>query len=392
MIWALIGVVGVAIAGWIVVLLISDRPTVDAGPDRTVDLVDDVTLSGLVADREGSAVQWRMAEGPWPVEFGDPTEPSTSADFLAIGRYVLEMSVSGPGGTSRDVVEINVVGPAGPHAAGLPVPFLLTTQRPSGGYFEDLESDFKRMAEVFNAITIPARMLAEGDLSAIEAAEAVGLVPIADTDYFESEPAVIDAGMDGLIAGFNAYPGRVPAIRLADELNEGAGNPQILLDYLAATACRIKNETADVLTLVDVGAGELRGDPNPGGLYSVLVLDLMVDQGCLDGFLLSNGSRDGDDRGFTEFQYREAKARWPSMLIIARTSRLSFAEDELPWSDSEARVDALAVAALDAGADGLHLWAWHQPTSNGVRKYLDADGSENALWSELRRLPAGPSK
>ncbi len=380
----IVAALAVLVAGWIIVKIAPQPPAVDAGPDLTVVLTDTVALSGKA--RDGAGVRWSMVEGPWPVEFDPPTSAATTAEFSAIGSYVLELVVTVGDRTSIDVTEITVVGPAGPPARGLPEPLLLTTQRPSGGYFQSREDDFARIAEVFNAVTVPARGLADGDLGDIEAAEAAGLVPIADTDLFGLEAGRLVEEVDALVAGFNAHPGRVPAIRLADELNEGTGDPQILLDYLAATACRIKQETSGVLTLVDVGAAELRGNPGPDGWYSVVVLDLMVDQGCLDGFLLSNGSRDGDDRDFTESQYQQAAARWPSMHIFARTSRLSFAEDEMPWSDAPARVDALGRAALDAGAHGLHLWAWHQPTSDGIRKYLNADGTGNQLWQALQGL------
>ncbi len=90
-------------------------PVVDAGPDQTITLPSDVTLSGSVTDDglpSGSVTQtWSMVTGPGQVTFADPNSASTTASFDTEGTYTLELTASDGELSGSDDVIVTVNGP-----------------------------------------------------------------------------------------------------------------------------------------------------------------------------------------------------------------------------------------------------------------------------------------
>lgn len=99
-------------------------PTVAVGSDQTVTLADTAFLPGKISDDglpDPSALQvtWSKVSGPGNVTFGAAGEAHTSADFSAIGTYVLRLTVSDGGGSGSDDLTVTV---RGSHATTIRVP------------------------------------------------------------------------------------------------------------------------------------------------------------------------------------------------------------------------------------------------------------------------------
>src|SRR5207249_2954921 len=66
-------------------------PVVNAGPDQTVTLPAQLSLSGTVFDDGlpgGDPITtWSKASGPGTVTFAQPNEPATTATFSSAGTY-----------------------------------------------------------------------------------------------------------------------------------------------------------------------------------------------------------------------------------------------------------------------------------------------------------------
>jgi RHS repeat-associated protein len=89
-------------------------PTVDAGPDQTIELPEQAVLRGKVTDDalpRGSTVttQWSVLSGPGPVTFADPTSAATSAAFTAPGTYTLRLTASDTEFTVHDDLVVTVL-------------------------------------------------------------------------------------------------------------------------------------------------------------------------------------------------------------------------------------------------------------------------------------------
>ena len=83
-------------------------------------------------------------------------------------------------------------------------------------------------------------------------------------------------------------------------------------------------------------------------------------------------------------------------LVVARSSHLSFPQDTFKASSQSASelVDAYVTGPMEAGIDGVDLWAWHRPWRNesGVmelRTFLNKDAGENELWRRLAQAVQG---
>lgn len=87
-------------------------PSVEAGAGRTAVVDDPIELVGVVADdgRPGGVVTvtWQLVEGPAPVVFSHPNEPTTDATFATEGSYELELTASDGLAVGSDRVEIEV--------------------------------------------------------------------------------------------------------------------------------------------------------------------------------------------------------------------------------------------------------------------------------------------
>ncbi len=97
----------------------NQAPVVSAGPDRTVILPADATLSGVVTDdglpTSGTLTrQWSTVSGPagTTVTFATPTAASTTARFSAPGVYGLRLTAGDSQLSSSDDVTVTVL-PAG---------------------------------------------------------------------------------------------------------------------------------------------------------------------------------------------------------------------------------------------------------------------------------------
>lgn len=81
--------------------------TTDIGPQ-----IDDASLHSLMIDSLPEDVEWTVVSGPGTVQFTDPTNPGTAADFSAPGKYVLQLSAVGNGNDVLDTVNVFVPEPA----------------------------------------------------------------------------------------------------------------------------------------------------------------------------------------------------------------------------------------------------------------------------------------
>ena len=100
-------------------------PSIQAGPDRTVELPAGLLLDGTVAD-DGlpgplPAVLWSHASGAGSVIFGDPTLEDTTASFSTAGTYVLYLSADDGELSARDEITVVVTGSQGESIVEIPV-------------------------------------------------------------------------------------------------------------------------------------------------------------------------------------------------------------------------------------------------------------------------------
>ncbi len=91
----------------------NQAPTVSAGPDRTITLPSNATLSGTATDDglpSGSSLvtTWTMVSGPGAVAFGNANQPSTTASFTTSGTYVLRLTGTDSVLSSTDDVTVTV--------------------------------------------------------------------------------------------------------------------------------------------------------------------------------------------------------------------------------------------------------------------------------------------
>ncbi len=92
----------------------NQAPTVDAGPDQTVDIGAGATLTGIVTDDglpnppAAVTVGWTKVSGPGSVTFADSTALSTTASFSVTGVYLLRLTADDGALTASDDVTISV--------------------------------------------------------------------------------------------------------------------------------------------------------------------------------------------------------------------------------------------------------------------------------------------
>jgi len=89
-------------------------PTVDAGPDQTIELPDPAVLKGIVTDDgmpQGSTVTstWSVVSGPGPVVFANPNAAATTASFTTPGLYTLKLTASDTEFTVSDEMQVTVL-------------------------------------------------------------------------------------------------------------------------------------------------------------------------------------------------------------------------------------------------------------------------------------------
>ncbi|MBN1417593.1 MAG: hypothetical protein JXP34_02390, partial [Planctomycetes bacterium] len=92
-------------------------PSVDAGPDRSLELPDAAILDGTVSDDGlpdppgAVSVTWSVASGPAAVAFGDATAVDTTATFSSAGTYVLRLTASDGALSASDTMTVVVEDP-----------------------------------------------------------------------------------------------------------------------------------------------------------------------------------------------------------------------------------------------------------------------------------------
>ena len=89
-------------------------PTVDAGPDQTIELPDPAFLRGVITDDgmpHGSTVTstWSVVNGPGPVVFGNPNAAVTTASFTNPGVYTLKLTATDTEFTVSDEMSVTVL-------------------------------------------------------------------------------------------------------------------------------------------------------------------------------------------------------------------------------------------------------------------------------------------
>lgn len=89
-------------------------PTVDAGPDQTIELPDPAFLKGIITDDgmpHGSTVSstWSVVSGPGPVVFGNANAPVTTATFTNPGVYTLKLTATDTEFTVSDEMQVTVL-------------------------------------------------------------------------------------------------------------------------------------------------------------------------------------------------------------------------------------------------------------------------------------------
>jgi hypothetical protein len=251
--------------------------------------------------------------------------------------------------------------------------------------------DFRAMRQVFNAVS-----LLPGDPSVVAAARRAGLAVVLEFDYKKEFFAGIDISdkVRRVADQIKAHPGTVAAIHVADRLNEKYSAAEGLR-YLAATGGVLHRLVPGVPVFVNASDWQLTcGLPGQASCASHgpryqyetdATLDAFRNSGYLDGLSIADNLKNFDAAA-QRIAWQRARARWPSpFLLWATCSQLSFGAERYTGSPPAApAVAAYMSAPVQAGADGVALWAWHQQYENEVDTFLDKDGSANPLWDAMR--------
>ncbi|HEX4997632.1 MAG TPA: hypothetical protein VFY29_05375 [Terriglobia bacterium] len=99
---------------------VNQPPVTNAGPDKSITLPANTSLSGSATDDNLPAgvliAAWTRVSGPGTVTFSSPSSFATNADFSVAGTYALRLTVSDSALSSTDDVVITVA-PAPPNQA-----------------------------------------------------------------------------------------------------------------------------------------------------------------------------------------------------------------------------------------------------------------------------------
>jgi hypothetical protein len=255
--------------------------------------------------------------------------------------------------------------------------------------------DFSTMRQVFNTVS-----LLPGDPRTVAAARRAGLAVVLEFDYknefFAGED--ISAKVRRVAEQITAHPGTVAAIHVADRLNErysaAAG-----LRYLAATGGVFHHLVPGIPVFVNASDWQLTcGLPRQASCASHgeqyqyetdTTLDAFRKSGYLDGLSIADDLKEFDATA-QRIAWQRARSRWPApFLLWATCSQLSFGA--IRYTGSPPATEAVAAymaAPMQAGADGVALWAWHQQYEDEVDTFLDKDGSPNPVWDAMRAAAA----
>jgi hypothetical protein len=304
---------------------------------------------------------------------------------------------SGGSGTSSKTPVAN-----GASARALPIPFAAPLPKPlikthfntgSGKYlFKDRAWDLAQLGKAFNGVIVRY-----GDHKLVKDARAAGLAVIVEFDekgnFVEGKP--IDKVVNAIIRQVKAHPGSISAIRVADRVNQGL-SPKQSIAYLRSTGGVFHQEIPGMPVIVDVDDWELTcglpgqtscqahtDDVYKNGTNDVLVR--LYETGYVDGFELAMNLKNNDADAMRKGMVKARSLLPLPFLIYSRSASLSFRQDRYPGDATTARnqVAAFIRTPLEAGADGIDLWAWHRPWKTELRSFMDKDGTGNALWEEI---------
>lgn len=283
--------------------------------------------------------------------------------------------------------------------APLPQPLFKTHFNSGTGkyVFKDRAWDLAQLRHAFNAVIVRY-----GDQELVEAVRAAGLAAVVE---FDKKDDFVRTGIIGpvvveVIRQVKSNPGTIAAIRVADRVNQKIA-PEQAIAYLQATGGVFHKEIPGVPIVVDVEDWELTcGSPGQSSCkahkddeYKFCTNEVLLQiyrSGYVDGFELAVNLKNDDADVMGKAIIKARGLVPPPFLLYARTASLSFASEKYPGDSSTARrqVAAYIEAPLNAGADGIDLWAWHRPWKAELRTFLDKGGIGNALWREMTRAYA----
>lgn len=284
------------------------------------------------------------------------------------------------------------------YAAPLPSPAIVAQGVSSANpahLFRDRPWDFTHMREVFNAVA-----LLPGDQAAVDAARTAGLAVVLEFDYKGDffNGMDISSKVMAVVDQVRSHPGTISAIHVADRLNEKYDAAQSL-SYLAATGGVFHQLIPGVPVLVNApdwqltcGLAGQSSCASHGDQYQYetdATLDAMYHSGYLDGLSVATNLKNNDP-GVQQLALARARARWPEpFLLWATCSQLSFPDQQFAGTPAPGpATDAYMLAPINAGANGVALWAWHQLYAGQIDTFLNKDGSGNAMWSAMTTAAA----
>ena len=270
-------------------------------------------------------------------------------------------------------------------------------------------ADLEKVGQAFNAV-----LVSSGDDQLVQEARDHGLKVYLGFDEHKEFAAGknIAADVQRLVRFAKDHRREIAGIRVADRVNQGM-TPQQTLDYLRATGGVLHNEVPGVPVIVDLSDPQLTCDlpgqdrcdkPRlPDYRYQVdSELLRIYHSGYVDGFMLANGlARDDLDCGGCNVResdataqaasWRKARAMFPHpFLLFARVATLSFPQASYPGTAEQAALatHVYETIPLQAGVDGVDLWAWSRQFDGTQRTFLNKNGADNALWDRLVAVAA----
>jgi len=268
----------------------------------------------------------------------------------------------------------------------------------------DRVTDLTKVGQAFNAV-----LVSSGDAQLVREARAKGLKVYLGFDEHKEFAAGKDITADvaKLVRFAQSQRQDIAGIRVADRVNQGL-TPQQTLDYLRATGGVLHRELPGVPVIVDLSDPQLTcGLPGqdrcdkprlPDYRYQVdAELQRIYRSGYVDGFMLANGlARSDNDCGGCDVReidvqvqaaaWRKARAMFPRpFLLFARVATLSFPQPTYPGTAEQAALATYVYETipLQAGVDGVDLWAWNRSFDGTQRTFLDKSGADNPLWRRM---------
>jgi hypothetical protein len=256
--------------------------------------------------------------------------------------------------------------------------------------------DFTEMRRVFNTVS-----LLPGTPQTVVDAHRAGLAVILEFDFKRDFLAGEDISqqVEAVVEQIRAQSQLISAVHVADRVNQSL-TPDQAIAYLAATGGVLHREVPGLPVLVNVADWELTcgqlgqtrcGTSGPEYQYETnAVVDRIVASGYVDGFTVADNIKDNVVAAQVA-AWDDARTRWPSpFLLLATCSQLSFPGARFLGSTSTAAaaVATYVDAPLQAHADGVALWAWHQLYDGRYYTFLDKNGGVNALWNRLQTSAA----